>query len=63
MTEHLPTSPDNTDWGIYGESAREQWEGVHFEAEMEDLQWDERHDSSRCPVCGDFIKPCSRRGL
>ena len=27
-----PTSPDGTDWGIYGESPREQWNGVEWEA-------------------------------
>ena len=28
----LPTSPDGTDWGIYGDSPQEQWLGVWFEA-------------------------------
>ncbi len=28
----LPTSPDGTDWGIYGDTPKEQWLGVWFEA-------------------------------
>ena len=28
----FPTSPDGTDWGIYGDTLREQWLGVWFEA-------------------------------
>ncbi len=28
----FPNSPDGTDWGIYGETPKEQWEGVEFEA-------------------------------
>jgi hypothetical protein len=32
----LPTSPDGTDWGIYGDTPREQWNGVLFEAEKMD---------------------------
>ena len=27
-----PTSPDGTDWGIYGDTKKEQWLGVWFEA-------------------------------
>ncbi len=27
-----PTSPDGTDWGIYGDTLQEQWLGVWFEA-------------------------------
>ncbi len=33
----LPTSPDGTDWGIYGDTAVEQWAGVMLEASMENL--------------------------
>ena len=28
----FPTSPDGTDWGIYGDTLKEQWLGVWFEA-------------------------------
>lgn len=34
----LPTSPDGTDWGIYGDTPREQWAGVLLEAETEDIE-------------------------
>ena len=28
----FPTSPDGTDWGIYGDALQEQWRGIWFEA-------------------------------
>ncbi len=31
----LPTSPDGTDWGIYGDTPNEQWKGIMFEAERQ----------------------------
>ncbi len=34
----LPTSPDGTDWGIYGDSPREQWNGMEHEAQLEDAE-------------------------
>ena len=30
----FPTSPDGTDWGFYGDTLREQWHGVWFEARV-----------------------------
>ena len=33
--QELPTSPDGTDWGIYGDSAKEQWQGMIHEALLE----------------------------
>ncbi len=36
----LPTSPDGTDWGIYGDTPSEQWAGVLMAAEMEDAMAD-----------------------
>jgi hypothetical protein len=36
MIAEYPTSPDGTDWGIYGETPQEQWNGVEFEAYTED---------------------------
>ena len=34
-----PTSPDRTDWGIYGDTLQEQWLGVWFEAETLSGAW------------------------
>ncbi len=31
----LPTSPDGTDWYIYGDTPSEQWNGVILEALVE----------------------------
>ncbi len=39
MTKSLfPTSPDGTDWGIFGDTPREQWEGMEMEAQLEDIE-------------------------
>ena len=39
MTRSLfPTSPDGTDWGIFGDTPREQWEGMEMEAYLEAIE-------------------------
>lgn len=32
----FPTSPDGTDWSLYGDSSKEQWDGVWHEAFVEE---------------------------
>lgn len=44
MKEIYPTSPDDTNWFIYGDSPKEQWDGVLHEAELEDLVFDPQDD-------------------
>ncbi len=34
----LPTSPDGTDWGIFGDTPREQWTGMEMDAQLEDIE-------------------------
>ena len=33
--EKFPTSPDGTDWGMWGDKPNEQWDGVRFTALLE----------------------------
>ena len=49
----LPTSPDGTDWGIYGDTPAEQWNGIQYEAERED----EDRSFTVCENCGEQQVP------
>lgn len=33
--QEFPTSPDGTDWGMWGDKPEEQWDGVYFTALLE----------------------------
>lgn len=45
----FPTSPDGTDWGIYGDTPWEQWQGVRFEAVQEDEHRARLYGVARAP--------------
>jgi hypothetical protein len=36
--DKFPTSPDGTDWSIFGDTPAEQWHGMIQDAEIEDIE-------------------------
>ncbi len=52
----LPTSPDGTDWGIYGDSAKEQWNGMEYEAYCMGREWEAHEEDARRTAEADALK-------